>query len=119
VLQSFALVSVTIGGVAVSATWDSTPENGIGTYTGSAATGGRTGPVIVTAGRNGAQIAQISGQSITTDCVGGYNNYKYVWSHRIVGIEQHPYFFLLTSALVHGWAVIGGRVLLRSRQRRT
>jgi hypothetical protein len=75
-LGSAATVSVTIGGVAVVATWNVVPSGGVGIYSGSAPTGGRTGTVVITLARNGANIVQMTGQPISTTCTNGLNNYN-------------------------------------------
>ena len=76
VLGSDASVSVSIGGGAVSASWTVKPDGGVGVYYGSAATGGRTGQVVVTVTRDGSQVAQMSGESITTGCRSGFSNFN-------------------------------------------
>jgi hypothetical protein len=67
-LVSSATVTVTVGGTAIPADWANTPSGGIGIYHGSVAFGGLTGPVVVTVSRDGATIAQMTGESITSDC---------------------------------------------------
>ncbi|KAF2004631.1 carbohydrate-binding module family 24 protein [Amniculicola lignicola CBS 123094] len=75
-LGSAATVSVTIGGVAVAATWNVVPTGGVGIYSGSAPTGGRTGTVIITLARSGTTIVQITGWPISPTCTNGLNNYN-------------------------------------------
>jgi hypothetical protein len=81
-LGSAATVSVTIGGVAVAATWNVVPSGGVGIHSGSAPTGGRTGAVAIAISRNSANIVQMTGQPITTTCTNGLNNYN-----PIVGVK--------------------------------
>jgi hypothetical protein len=75
-LGSNASVSVTIGGVAVAATWNVVPYGDVGIHSGSAPTGGRLGAVVITLARNGANIVQMTGQPISTTCTSGFNNYN-------------------------------------------
>lgn len=75
-MGSFAFGSVTIGGVAVSATWDAVPDGGTGLYHGSAPTSGLTGQVVVTISRNGGTVVSVAGDPITTGCFSGYNNWN-------------------------------------------
>jgi len=84
-LGSAATVSVTVGGVAVPATWNVVPSGGVGIHSGSAPTGGRTGAVVITIARNGVNIIQMNGLAITTTCTNGFNNYN-----PIVGVQWGP-----------------------------
>lgn len=72
ILGSEADVSVTVGGVALSASWTNTPDGNstAGRYHGSAAYGGNVGEVVVTVSRSGSQVAQVTGKDISTDCSG-------------------------------------------------
>lgn len=62
-LASSQAVSVTVGGVAVSASWTFEPENGKGLYHGSAAYGGSRGAVVITVGS-----MSLAGREITDAC---------------------------------------------------
>ncbi|KAF1999392.1 carbohydrate-binding module family 24 protein, partial [Amniculicola lignicola CBS 123094] len=75
-LGSTADVSVTLGGASLTASWTSKPYGGVGIYFGSADTGGATGAVSITVSRSGATVATLSGESITTTCTSGLNNYN-------------------------------------------
>ncbi|KAF2713163.1 carbohydrate-binding module family 24 protein [Pleomassaria siparia CBS 279.74] len=75
-LGSAATVSVTVGGVALTAEWTTQPYGGIGMYFGSASTNGATGAVVITVSRNGGQVASLAGESITTSCSSGLNNFN-------------------------------------------
>lgn len=78
ILGSEADVSVTIGGVALAASWTSTPDgsSAAGRYHGSAAFGANVGEVVVTISRGGSQIAQVAGMDISRDCAAGYENWN-------------------------------------------
>ncbi|KAE8315357.1 glycosyl hydrolase family 71-domain-containing protein [Aspergillus transmontanensis] len=83
-LGSPADVSVSIGGVLQEATWSDAPDGGIGIYHGSVPFNENTGQVIVKISRNGAVIASMEGDSITTSsCLGGIQNWN-AW----VGMEM-------------------------------
>ncbi|KAK9241814.1 glycosyl hydrolase family 71-domain-containing protein [Lipomyces tetrasporus] len=75
-LASSATVTVSIGGVVQTGTWENAPDGGIGIYHGSVPFNGDTGKVIVTISRSGTTIAQIVGQSITTSCTDGIENWN-------------------------------------------
>jgi hypothetical protein len=70
-LGSKADISVTLGGVALSASWTTQPYGGVGIYFGSADTKGAMGTVSITVTRNGAQVAKLTGQDITNSCTSG------------------------------------------------
>ncbi|KAK9318864.1 glycosyl hydrolase family 71-domain-containing protein [Lipomyces orientalis] len=75
-LASPATVTVSIGGVVQTGTWENTPDGGIGIYHGSVPFNGNTGEVVVTISRSGATIAQVDGDSITTSCTNGITNWN-------------------------------------------
>ncbi|KUI72307.1 hypothetical protein VM1G_07944 [Cytospora mali] len=72
ILGSKASVSVTVGGVALDASWTTTPDGNstAGRYHGSAAFGKNVGEVVVTVSRSGSKIAQVTGKDISTECFG-------------------------------------------------
>lgn len=72
ILGSEASVSVTVGGVALDATWTNTPngETTAGSYHGSAAFGNNIGEVVVAISRDSSQIVQVTGEDISTECFG-------------------------------------------------
>ncbi|CAD6441946.1 87ebe840-189a-4cb8-90ff-f578280db540 [Sclerotinia trifoliorum] len=74
-LASSASVSVTVGGVDQGASWTSIPDGNVGLYHGSVSYKG-TGPVVVTVSRDGSQIAQVSGGTITTACTNSIENWN-------------------------------------------
>ncbi|KAL3488023.1 glycosyl hydrolase family 71-domain-containing protein [Aspergillus germanicus] len=75
-LTSDAKVTVSIGGVAQIGTWDQEPYGGVGVYHGSVAMGDASGEVVVTVQRDGETIATVTGESITSACTSGLNNYN-------------------------------------------
>jgi hypothetical protein len=76
-LTSSATVSVTVGGVALTAAWSATPQGGIGMYHGSASFAGRTGAVVIRLIRGGQTIAEVSnGPAISTSCPQGITNWN-------------------------------------------
>jgi hypothetical protein len=75
-LGSTATITVSIGGVASAATWTYAPSNGVGLYRGSIPLNGRTGAVTITLARAGATIISATGDSITTSCTSGMQNYN-------------------------------------------
>lgn len=72
ILGSEADVSVTVGGVALDATWMRIPDGNstAGRYHGSAAFGANVGEVVITVSRSGSQVAQVTGKAISTECFG-------------------------------------------------
>ncbi|KAI1162698.1 carbohydrate-binding module family 24 protein [Nemania serpens] len=75
-LTSSATVTVSIGGNSQQGTWENTPAGGSGIYHGSVPFNGRTGNVVVTISRGGANVAQVNGASITTACQNGIENWN-------------------------------------------
>jgi hypothetical protein len=75
-LGSAATVTVSIGGVPKEASWTWEPDGGIGIYHGSIPFGSSLGDVVVTLARDGKQIAQVKGSSISTDCEKGLTNWN-------------------------------------------
>ncbi|KAK9334371.1 hypothetical protein LIPSTDRAFT_115799 [Lipomyces starkeyi NRRL Y-11557] len=75
-LASSATVTVSIGGVVQTGTWENTPDGGIGIYHGSVPFNGNTGEVIVTIARSGTTVAQMIGESITTSCTNGITTWN-------------------------------------------
>ncbi|KAL6872703.1 hypothetical protein J3F83DRAFT_580668 [Trichoderma novae-zelandiae] len=78
VLASPADISVTVNGQALPASWQRTPEGGVGIYHGSVSFNGHSGPVTISVKRNGATVATFTGPSVETGCVGGVNNFNAV-----------------------------------------
>ncbi|KAJ6163877.1 Glycoside hydrolase family 71 [Penicillium chrysogenum] len=76
VLVSDASISVTVGGVALAASWENKPSGGVGVYHGSVAYGGNRGAVKITISRSGRSIASFTGTDITTSCLDGYTNWN-------------------------------------------
>jgi hypothetical protein len=76
VLTSDASISVTVGGVALPATWKNKPSGGVGVYHGSVAYGGNRGAVQIAISRAGKTITSFTGTDITTNCPGGYTNWN-------------------------------------------
>ncbi|CAK5284007.1 unnamed protein product [Mycena citricolor] len=70
-LNSEVAPTVTVGGNSIPAQWDKRPYGGVGIYRGSAAYGGNLGTVQV----NVAGMV-VTGQSITTVCHNGLNNFN-------------------------------------------
>ncbi|KZF20787.1 carbohydrate-binding module family 24 protein [Xylona heveae TC161] len=75
-LTAPATVSVSIGGVVRTATWENTPDGGVGIYHGSIPFAGHSGEVVVTISRSGTIISQVVGKSITTNCPNGIQNWN-------------------------------------------
>lgn len=75
-LQKNATVSVTIGGVAVPATFLHTPDGGIGLHHGSVDFGSNTGAVVVTVIRSGTPVVSVTGKAITSNCPAGIQNWN-------------------------------------------
>jgi hypothetical protein len=76
VLGSFAGVTVSIGGLAMTGTWSSVPNEGVGVYHGSVPFNGRSGDVTITLTRNNAMIAEVKGRPILTGCPNGIQNWN-------------------------------------------
>lgn len=83
-LGSNADIAVSVGGRDQQAKWTSTPDGGVGLWHGSVAYRG-TGNVSVTVTRAGAQVAQVVGGHISTDCTDGIENWN-AW----VGASTSP-----------------------------
>ncbi|KAK4178723.1 hypothetical protein QBC36DRAFT_367139 [Triangularia setosa] len=66
-------VTITVGGVNLSATWTKTPSGGVGVYHGSVDYGSNTGAVVVTVGS-----MTVNERSITSSCddTSGYINWN-------------------------------------------
>lgn len=75
-LGSPATVTVSVGGVALQASWTWQPEGDVGIYHGSVPFGSHLGDVVVTLQRDGKQLVQVQGSSISTDCVQGLTNWN-------------------------------------------
>ncbi|GIJ86888.1 hypothetical protein Asppvi_005786 [Aspergillus pseudoviridinutans] len=75
-LTSPADVTVTIGGVAVPASWSKSPSKNVGIYHGSVAYNGLRGKVVVTISRNGQTIAQVDGEPISSECAQSVMNWN-------------------------------------------
>lgn len=78
-LGSAADVSISIGGTTVAAKWATAPEGGVGLYHGSVAMNGATGAVKVTISRNGNTVVTVNGETISSSCPGGINNFNAWW----------------------------------------
>lgn len=76
VLGSFSGVVVSIGGDARTAAWSVVPDDDIGAYHGSQHIDGRTGPVTVSLMRNNVVITTIQGESISSGCPNGIQNWN-------------------------------------------
>lgn len=76
VLASEASISVTVGGVALPATWKNQPSGGVGVYHGSVTCGDNRGAVQIAISRAGKAIASFTGTDITMNCPGGYTNWN-------------------------------------------
>ncbi|KAG4030164.1 hypothetical protein MFRU_013g01860 [Monilinia fructicola] len=83
-LGSTATLRVTVGGVDQGATWTRIPDGNAGLYHGNVTYKG-TGPVVVTVLRDGIQVAQVSGGSISTVCTDSIENWN-AW----VGSDTGP-----------------------------
>ncbi|RAL02542.1 glycoside hydrolase family 71 protein, partial [Aspergillus ibericus CBS 121593] len=75
-LESNAQVEVSIGGKNQSVDWSATPDGGRGIYYGNLPMDNRTGEVVVTLSRNGRLVAQMNGESITTNCPNKLTNWN-------------------------------------------
>ncbi|KAK3933533.1 glycosyl hydrolase family 71-domain-containing protein [Diplogelasinospora grovesii] len=74
-LGSAADVTVTVGGVDQGATWTRVPDGNVGLWHGNVTYHG-TGDVVVTVTRSGAQVAQVSGGTISTGCTDSIENWN-------------------------------------------
>lgn len=74
-LGSPASVTVSIG-VSQQGNWEWKPDGGVGIYHGSVPFGSSLGEVVVTLSRSGTQISEVSGSTISTDCVNGLENWN-------------------------------------------
>lgn len=82
-LGSNAQVKVTIGGTTQTGAWEQQPYGGLGLYHGSVGIKGATGLVSVNVVRGSNTVASVNGDSITTSCTNGLNNYNaWVGSNR-------------------------------------
>lgn len=86
-LSAPATITVRIGGVTKRGSWTWQPGGGIGIYHGSVPFGSSLGDVVVTLERDGTQIAQVRGSSISTDCVQGLTNWN-AWVGSASGNEN-------------------------------
>ncbi|KAE8144645.1 glycosyl hydrolase family 71-domain-containing protein [Aspergillus avenaceus] len=75
-LTASATVTVTVGGIAIPATWEFIPDGEVGVYHGSVGYGSFLGDVKISISRSGATIAEFSGPAITTSCKDGYSNFN-------------------------------------------
>ncbi|KAI9037864.1 uncharacterized protein KD926_011567 [Aspergillus affinis] len=75
-LGSPAKVTVSVGGVSLQASWTWQPDGDVGVYHGSVPFGSHRGDVVVTLERDGKQIAEVKGSSISTDCEQGLTNFN-------------------------------------------
>lgn len=75
-LGSPAKVTVTVGGVALPASWARQPEGDVGIYHGSVLFESHREEVAVTLHRNSRKVAQAQGSSISTDCTQGLRNWN-------------------------------------------
>ncbi|KAL3424087.1 glucan endo-1,3-alpha-glucosidase agn1 [Phlyctema vagabunda] len=75
-LESPASVSISIGGVNITSTWENTPDGEAGIYHGSVDFGDNLGEVIVEVSRDGHSVARVVGESIDDSCPHNIQNYN-------------------------------------------
>ncbi|KAK8045050.1 hypothetical protein PG993_005074 [Apiospora rasikravindrae] len=91
-LNSDADYTVSIDGTNIelpNPKWRNTPGSGAGIYHASVPYKGHRGAVVVTISRNGQQVAQVKGASITDDCQNRAENWNaWVGSDPVVGTSS-------------------------------
>ena len=76
-LGSDADVTVSVGDVSQTGSWENVPGGGIGIYHGSVSFNSNLGNVVVTLSRSGSTITSVTGDSpISTTCTDGDTNWN-------------------------------------------